>query len=402
MSKQRPLPPSSSRAAGGGSPGKKAGRRGSPLRVAVVDDSSFVRRAIARMLGDDPRLEIVGQASSGEELLAQLEHWQPDVITLDLSMPGMGGLQTLDRIMSQRPTPVIILSTHSAKDAPLTIEALHRGAMDFIDKQRYSLVDFESLRAVITEKILEVTEGTVPLTDKTLTEKSLLQDVSTPEPVPEEAAVQGDPKELCSKYFDLLLVGASTGGPPTIQRLLQDLGPEVPVPVAIVQHMPQGFTKAFAERLNAVLPLQVHEAIDGEPLLPAHVYIAPAGLHLRFSTSDDRYLVSLEAEPADVTHRPSVDVLYEAAAKTVGSRVLAVLMTGMGSDGAVGMMRLRHKGAYTVVQDQDSCVVYGMPRAAVKLQAAREEVAMEGMGKRLLEILHKGPETGTRRVPKLV
>ncbi|MEM6795851.1 MAG: response regulator, partial [Acidobacteriota bacterium] len=204
------------------------------LRVAVVDDSTFIRKAITRMLEDDPQIVVVGSAGSGEELLTHLDAWRPDVVTLDLDMPGMGGLETLDRLMAVRPTPVIILSTHSGKGAPLTIEALHRGATDFIDKQRYSLVDFSSLRHVLLEKLFEVSGRKPEPRRLPVAADPRVEPVST-ERVSARTASQPSP-------YDLIVLGASTGGPPALQTILEGLGPSVPVPVIVVQHMPKGFT----------------------------------------------------------------------------------------------------------------------------------------------------------------
>lgn len=359
----------------------------SPLRVAVVDDSSFVRKAIERMFLGDRRVRIVGLAASGEELLAHLDDWRPEVVTLDLSMPGIGGLQTLDILMAQRPTPVIILSTHSAKDAPLTIEALHRGAMDFIDKGQYSLVDFEALREVILEKLLSVRSAS--LTAAVEAEERPKEEEPDPEPRAAPSAVAVSP------HFDVLAIGASTGGPPTIQRILEDLGSSVPVPTVVVQHMPAGFTRAFAERLNTHLPLQVREATHGEPLLPATVYIAPAGRQLLVERQEDgRLTLSLQAGAEDARHTPSVDVLFDSAAEAAGKKALAVLLTGMGSDGAKGMQRISKAGGMTLSQDESSCVVFGMPKAAQKLGAVKEVVALDRLGGRLLELLREGRGAG--------
>ncbi|MCB1035421.1 MAG: chemotaxis-specific protein-glutamate methyltransferase CheB, partial [Acidobacteria bacterium] len=356
-----------------------------PLRVAVVDDSSFVRRAIARMLEGDPRVEIVGLASSGEQLLMSLEEWQPEVITLDLSMPGMGGLSTLDRIMARGPIPVIILSTHSAKDAPATIEALHRGAMDFIDKTQYSLVDFQALREVILEKLLSVRTVSLPESETAARTASAHRAPARSRGPREKPRPARPPRT--SGRFEALLIGASTGGPPTVQRLLEELAAPPAVPVVVVQHMPLGFTRAFAERLNAYLPLHVREAQDREVLEPATVYIAPAGRHLALEKVDDRLLGRLLEEPRDARHRPSVDVLFGSGARILGSRVLAVLLTGMGTDGATGMLEVARAGGYTVAQDAASCVVYGMPKAAKLLGAVREEVALDQLGDRITKLL---------------
>lgn len=343
-----------------------------PIRVAVVDDSSFIRMAVERMLEGHERIRVVGTARSGEELIERLSVWRPDVITLDLSMPGMGGLRTLDHVMASRPTPVIVLSGRSREDAPLAIEALHRGAVDFIDKRRYSLVDFEALREVLVRRILEVAG------------RPSAPQAATDPPGGEPPAARPEPR----REFELLVLGASTGGPVAIQQVLVDLGPALPVPAVVAQHMPAGFTRAFAERLNSRLPLSVREAEDGETLRPASVYIAPAGSHLRLERGGAglRARLAEAPDPGDL-HLPSADVLFSSAARVAGGAVLAVLLTGMGRDGARGMAELAAAGAYTLVQDEPSSVVWGMPRAATELGVVRETLPLERIGGRLRRLL---------------
>ncbi len=344
------------------------------VRVAVVDDSTFIRKAITRMLENHPKIELVGSAGSGEELLTHLDSWQPDVVTLDLDMPGMGGLATLDRIMAQRPTAVIILSTHSGEGAPLTIEALHRGATDFIDKQQYSLVDFEALRGVLLERIFQVT-GVAPNDEEESADESGPVDKPAASPVTIPGA------------YDLIAIGASTGGPPTVQRILEVLGQRVQVPIVVVQHMPVGFTEAFAERLNAYLPLRVRELVVAEVLVPDTVYIATAGQHLRIRRDEAELYAELGPHPKGVSHIPSIDVLFESTARVAGRRAIGVLLTGMGRDGAEGLVELKRRGAYTLAQDEESCIVFGMPRAALTLNAVMEIGDPEKIGRRLSELI---------------
>lgn len=346
-----------------------------PVRVAVVDDSTFIRMAISKMLEDDPHVDLVGCADRGEVLLENLEAWQPDAITLDLDMPGIGGLETLASIMSVRPTPVIILSTHSGEGAPQTIEALHRGATDFIDKQQFSLVDFGALRRVLMEKIFEVTGRVLP-------EPSTLPD-HLGEP---SFTVDLQSMKLPSAY-DLVVLGASTGGPPTLQVILEQLGSDTPVPVVLVQHMPQGFTQAFAERLDAHLPLDVREAEHAGRLGPGQVRIGPAGRHLRIHRSGGELFTELSDYPQGQTHKPSIDVLFESAARTAGRKALAALLTGMGTDGAKGMAALKAVGAYTLCQDEASSVVFGMPRAAILMNAVSEVASPGAIGERLRSLM---------------
>lgn len=337
-----------------------------------------MRKALQRLLAEEPRIEVVGTATSGEELLENLDRWRPDFITLDLSMPGMGGMLTLDRIMATRPMPVIILSTHSSKDAPWTIEALHRGAVDFIDKQQFSLMDFHALRETLVEKILGVAEGRKPPRPNTPFPPS-----DTTRPLP--------PLPPSAGHFDAVFMGASTGGPPVLQRILEAFGGPLPAPLLIVQHMPLGFTKSFADRLNAHLPMPVHEAAHTESLVPGTVYIAPSGHHLRVKRECGHPICVLTRFPENVAHRPSVDVLFESAVEVFGRRALGVLLTGMGKDGAEGLKGLARAGAYTIGQNESSCVVYGMPKAAAQLGAVRCELSDTEIGPQILRLLKGTP-----------
>ncbi len=340
-----------------------------PVRVVIVDDSTFVREGLVRLL-DDPRIQVVGTAATGEELLANLDEWQPDVISLDLVMPGMGGMAALERVMAQRPTPVIILSSHSGEGAPLTIEALSLGAVDCIDKEAYSLLDFQGLRSVLLDRILAVAHSNVSV-------------LTVAAEAPTEPSADTKP----AKRYDLALFGASTGGPRAIEQVLTGLGSRLVAPIAIVQHMPKGFTNAFAERLDRTLPLTVKEAAEGDPLDPGTVHIAPTGQHLRITKKNDRFYASLGPMPSDSTHRPSIDVLFASAARVAGNRTVAVILTGMGRDGAEGMAKLRAAGAHTIAQSAASCVVYGMPNAAAELEAVRERIPLDKIAARVSKLL---------------
>ena len=340
-----------------------------PIRVVIVDDSTFVREGLVRLL-DDPRIKVVGTAATGEELLANLDVWQPDVISLDLMMPGMGGMAALEQVMAQRPTPVIILSSHSGEGAPLTIEALSRGAVECIDKEAYSLLDSQGLRSVLLDRILAVAHSNV----------SVLT-VATKAPTEPSAAAKRD------KSYDLALLGASTGGPHAIEQVLIGLGSKIVAPIAIVQHMPKGFTNAFAERLDRTLPLTVKEASDGDPLKPGTVHIAPTGQHLRIAKKNGQFYAALGPMPSDSTHRPSIDVLFGSAARVAGNQTVAVILTGMGKDGADGMAKLRAAGAHTIAQSAASCVVYGMPNAAVELDAVQESLPLDKIADRVSKLL---------------
>ncbi len=363
-----------------------------PVRLAIVDDAAFIRSALVRLLKNTP-ISVVGTARSGEELLAHLDEWRPDVITLDLNMPGMGGLATLDRIMQTRATPVIILSTHSGEGAPLTLEALSRGAADFIDKEAYSLVDFQALRQVLVARILALTRGAQNKSDvQPSVRRGEQQHGSMRQPFSSGEQPLSSRKQPLSptkqRRYDLAVIGASTGGPRAVEHLLRQLGP-AGVPVAIVQHMPKRFTRAFADRLDGMLPCPVREAGNGDVMRPDTVYIARGDEHMRVIVDGDAMKVRLSDSPESTSHRPSVDVLFESVAECAANRTVAVLLTGMGRDGAQGMLSLYRKGAHTIVQDQESCVVYGMPRAAVEAGATQEVIPLNGIAPRMRNLLDR-------------
>jgi two-component system, chemotaxis family, protein-glutamate methylesterase/glutaminase len=340
-----------------------------PLRLAIVDDARFVREALVRVLGTDPRLQIVGVAGTGEELLARFDAWRPDVVTLDLEMPGQGGLATLDALMARQRIPVVILSTHSGEGAPATLEALSRGAADFVDKEAVSLVDFRAVREVLIAKLLQVTGRFEPRDGA---------------PLPAAAAAAAPAP--ASGTVELIAIGASTGGPKAVETVLQGLGGAPRSAIAVVQHMPEGFTAAFADRLRRTVGFPVAEARDGEMVTVGEARIAPAGRHLTVLRGRDGLLLRVDVEPSGTPHRPSVDVLFRSVARAVGAHAVGVLLTGMGSDGAAGMADLLNAGAHTIAQDEATSVVFGMPRAAIVAGAAREILPLGAVGGRLRQL----------------
>jgi two-component system chemotaxis response regulator CheB len=348
------------------------------IRVAVVDDSPFIRKALAWMLAEEADLELAGTAASGEELLAHLQEWRADLIILDLAMPGMGGLATLEEILIRRPTPVIILSDNLRQGAPVAVEAMHWGALDFVDKRDLSLVDFEALRNALVGRIRQLARGAGR--GRTGGRAGIPGHAAPPAGDDAAPAPSGPPA--------LLLIGASTGGPPAVERVLRDLGPRVCCPVVVAQHMPPGFTRAFASRLASYLPLAVREVADGEPLLPGVAYVAPGGFHTTVERRQDRLFASVAATADRM--QPSVDLLFASAASAVGARAVAALLTGMGDDGARGMAALSRAGAHTIAQDEATSVVFGMPRAAIDAGAVRETLPLSFIGGRLRQLAPEG------------
>jgi len=347
------------------------------IRVAVVDDSPFIRKALAWMLAEEPGIVLVGTAGRGEELLENLERWRADLIVLDLAMPGLGGLATLAEIRNRRPTRVIILSDNLGQSGPRALEALNSGALDCVDKRDFSLVDFEALRKALVGRIRQLARPARPRSDS---EENRLVTTAAP---PVAAGVP-----LPAEGPALVLIGASTGGPPAVERVLCDLGPPLGCPLVVAQHMPAGFTRAFASRLAGRLPWKAQEIVDGERLLPGTVYIAPGGFHAAIENGRPGLAASLT--PTADPNQPSVDVLFVSAAAVVAGRALAVLLTGMGDDGARGMVELARAGSYTIAQDETTSVVFGMPRAAIEAGGARETLPLSSIGGRLRQLASAG------------
>lgn len=327
------------------------------IRVFVVDDSPFVRKALRRVLTADREIQVVGEAATGEEALSLIPDADPHVVTLDVEMQGISGLDVLRQLLLWRPgLRVLMLSAHTREGAGATLEALAAGAADFIDKQSLNLMDLDRLGRELGERLRALGGG---------------RDTHLPRVRPEGGARRGAALPLPSAAelarAELCVIGASTGGPAALQALLEVVPAGFPMPIAIVQHMPPGFTRPFANRLDGLCRLSVSEAEEGQRLAPGMVVVAPAGMHLRISAS---LVTTLAAEPAS-RHTPSVDVLFRSAAKARPGGVLGVLLTGMGDDGAEGLSQIRAQGGTTIAESEESCAVYGMPRAAVERGAAQ-------------------------------
>jgi two-component system chemotaxis response regulator CheB len=352
------------------------------IKVFVVDDSSFARRATTRVLAADPGVQVVGEAAGGAEALARIPALRPDVVTLDLDMPGMNGLVVLRALLARDPAlRVVMLSAHTQEGAEATLEALAAGAADFLDKSRFGLMDLEGFGRELVEQVKAVgakrrmerwTDGPTGPAGR---QRRGLQSPSI-----------GPSGHLA---IDLCVLGASTGGPAAIQLVLEQLPADFPAPIAIVQHMPPGFTRPFAVRLDAHCRLMVSEAEDGKRLVPGQVVIAPAGRHLTFTPALG---VVLSPEPAAARHIPSVNVMMLSAARVRPGRVLGVLLTGMGDDGADGMVAIRTSGGVTVAESEESCVVYGMPRAAAARGGVERLLPIGALAEWLAAVRAASPE----------
>jgi len=345
----------------------------SPIRVLVVDDSPLVRRAIERLLDADSLVTVIGTAVDGLDALAKIRDLRPDVVTLDVMMPRLDGLKVLGCIMRDHPVRVLMLSSLTQEGADETLQALDLGAVDFIDKTALLL---SGDPAVAGRELLSKLRTVAAVDPSRLGRR---------EAVREGAA--NVTALLRPPGADVVVVGASTGGPPALQALIPALPADLSAGVVVVQHIPAGFTRPLAGRLDAVSGLSVREAEQGDRVRPGEVLIAPGGRHLTFAKRGGEMVVVLDSEPSDAVHRPSVDVTMQSAAALWGRRCSGVLLTGMGSDGAWGMWSIRARGGWTIAESEESCVVYGMPRAAVELGAASEIVSLGKIATRLAAIV---------------
>lgn len=354
------------------------------IRVLIVDDSTFFRKALVKVLSLDPEIQVVGEATGGMEALSKIASLHPDLVTLDIDMPGMNGLDVLRRALADNPQQaVIMLSALSREGADITLEALSLGAVDFIDKTHFSLLDFDKLAEELLFKVKiwrpRSAAGDRPLARLPLTHGATAGSSAFHPPPAKPRLLARRPHSLLQvdwERFDLCAIGTSTGGPPALEAILRQVDPHFPKPIAIVQHMPQGFTHPFAERLNRLCPLEVLEAEEGIPLEPGRVIIARAGNHM---TIDAEFHVRLSEQPAEAKHIPSVDVLFHSLAEIAPARTVAVLLTGMGEDGAEGMYHLYQQGSLTIAESEETCVVFGMPHAAHRRGAVRHLLPLEAI-----------------------
>ena len=333
------------------------------IRVLVVDDSAFVRKAVERMLGAADDIEVVGFAADGEEGLARASELQPDVVTLDVRMPKLGGLETLERLMAEQPVPVLLMSTLTQEGAEVTLRGLELGALDFVDKSSVQPMSMLSLADELIAKIRALGGARV-----------------RPRPRPAAAsptAAPGAPAEC-------VVIAASTGGPAALQAVVGALPAGFPASVLLVQHIPRGFTRSLAERLDARSSLPVREARDGEPVEPGKVLVAPAGIHARVVRRRGRVEVALEEEPRGALHRPSADVLMASTAEVFGAAAVGVVLTGMGSDGTEGLRAIREKGGLTLAESEETSVIYGMPKAAIEAGVVERVVPLDRVAGEIL------------------
>ena len=345
------------------------------IRVLIVDDSRMIRDVLTDILGDQPDIEVVGTAADAFEARDKIKDLNPDVITLDVEMPKMNGLEFLDRLMRARPTPVVMISSFTERGSEITFRALELGAVEFVTKPKlneqrpddYGQMIAEKIRAAKSARLKAPRQAGAPL-DVEATMPPVMK-----RPVPRGVKTSDQ----------VIAVGASTGGTEAIREFLVDMPVDCPG-ILIVQHMPENFTRMFAERLNGLCQITVKEAEHNDAILPGHAYIAPGGKHLWVKRDEGQLLAKLSTEPPMNLHRPSVDFLFLSAAKFVGADAIGVIMTGMGKDGAKGMLEMKNKGAWNIAQDEATSVIFGMPREAIELGATHEVAPLHRLRERVL------------------
>ena len=354
------------------------------VRVLVVDDSALIRSLLRSIIDAAPDMTCVGVAPDPIVAREMIRNLNPDVLTLDVEMPKMDGLDFLEKLMRLRPMPVVMVSGHTAKGSEVSLRALELGAVEIVTKPRLDLTaGLEGAAEEIRDKIRAASMARIhPRQASTLPPASPPTQPTTTS----TRAVAAD---------RLIAIGASTGGTEAIKAVLMAMPASAPG-VVITQHMPERFTKSFAERLDRVSALTVTEAVHGERILSGHAYIAPGHSHLRIARSGGAYVADLSTEPPVNRHRPSVDVLFNSVAAVAGKQAVGALLTGMGKDGALGLLAMRKAGAFTIAQNEATCVVYGMPREAVLVGGAAEELARERIAPRLIETSRMTSPGGSR------
>jgi two-component system chemotaxis response regulator CheB len=338
------------------------------VRVLVVDDSAYVRKVVREILSRHPGLEVVGTARDGDEALEMVARLKPDVVTCDLIMPSTDGVEFIKKQMAIQPIPIVVVSI-AAESSDRVLSALDAGAVDFVQKPT----------ALATEKILDMADDLVA---------KLIAAAGAPVMRLQQhtAATQAPVIASFKNRFDILVIGVSTGGPQGLKMVIPRLPASFPAPIAIVLHMPVGYTEAYAKRLDDGSALTVVEARDGEDVRPGVVFLAPAGRHLTFYRNSNGVVhTRLDVSPLDTPHRPSVDVLFQSAADVYGDRVLGLVMTGMGDDGRQGAAWIKARGGCVLTEAEETCVVYGMPRSVVEAGLSDASVPIDRLTEAIVE-----------------
>lgn len=350
-------------------------------RVLVVDDSAFMRKVITDIINSDSDLQVIDRARNGQEAIEKIIKLNPDVVTMDIEMPGLDGLAALKTIMNSRPVPIIMLSSLTTKGAEKTLMALQLGAFDFIAKPSGEIsLDIRDIQNEIISKIKIAAAAKSKLGNFASDQTAKISSA--------KAVMLNNKTARKANFEKIILIGTSTGGPKALYEVLPQFPPNLEVPVLVVQHMPPNFTRSLAERLNAASAIKVKEAEHGEEILPGYAYIAPGDLHLHVNNnSRNKLAVSLNTNPPRRGHRPSVNEMFESVANNFKGDIIAVIMTGMGNDGTEGLKAIKEGGGFVIAEHPSTCIVYGMPRAAVESGRVDKIVPLKEITSEILKAL---------------
>lgn len=397
------------------------------IRAIVVDDSTFMRNSLTRMLTSDPEIEVVGHAGDGIEALEKIKELNPDIISLDLEMPRMGGLEMLEKLMSTNPKPVLVISSLTYEGAEATLKALELGALDYMPKYVEGTTVFAVAQKELTEKVKALVKSPsyrilfakmrmraaktaatkAAPSGSSAPSSSAASHISAVQPSAASSAklsslsIKATPGQGQATYVrpndplptgrpnrDIVAISVSTGGPPAVQKVLTSLPENFPACILIAQHMPAAFTGAFAKRLDSLSKITVKEAKDGDPIIPGVAYVCPGAQHISVTIKGALPQIKVSPEPTTEIYKPCANILNQSVS-IMGNKVVGLTMTGMGSDGCEGTKALRAKGGYILAQSEDTCVVYGMPRAVVEAKLANDIVDLDDIPDALIRALYK-------------
>ncbi len=394
------------------------------IRAIVVDDSTFMRNSLTRMLTSDPEIEVIGHAGDGFEALEKIKELNPDIITLDLEMPRMGGLEMLEKLMSTNPKPVLVISSLTYEGAEATLKALELGALDYMPKYVEGTTVFAVAQKELTEKVnalvkspsyrilfakmrMRAAKTNAAKADSSASASSSASPIAAAQPSAASSAklsslsIKAVPGQGQATYVrpheplptgrpnrDIVAISVSTGGPPAVQKVLTSLPENFPACILIAQHMPAAFTGAFAKRLDSLSKITVKEAKDGDPIIPGVAYVCPGAQHISVTIKGALPQIKVSPEPTTEIYKPCANILNQSVS-IMGNKVVGLTMTGMGSDGCEGTKALRAKGGYILAQSEDTCVVYGMPRAVVEAKVAHDIVDLDDIPDALIRALYK-------------
>jgi len=360
------------------------------IKVLIVDDAALMRKLLTEILSSSPKIEVVGTAADPFIAREKIKQLNPDVITLDVEMPRMDGITFLKNLMRLRPLPVVMISTLTEDGADVTLQALENGAIDYIPKPKadfeHSLNDYAK---EIIEKVIMASKVNVRKIEKRL---KTVENLKVAPKLTADAVIKSSASKTVVNTTDkFIAIGASTGGTEAVKEVLMGLPSDVPG-IVIAQHIPASFSTSFARRLDEYSNLRVREAKGGEQILPGHVYLAPGDKHLIIERTGAKYICKLNDGPDVNRHKPSVDVLFRSVAQSAGPNAMGIMLTGMGADGAQGMLEMKNAGAFNVAQDERTSVVWGMPGAAVKLKAVSKELPLDAVAKEIIKYSVKAAE----------